>query len=122
MDFREYTWPDGVSVPGVAGYFLGLNAPVVVLSTATVVSFSHFLPRIDVMSPDVLQRHRWIYPVLGTPKLGEQVRLGAAIRVYGHSDVYRDVLLDGTRYLNNAYVDPDEESFAAKRLQCILST
>jgi predicted phosphodiesterase len=121
-DFRECRWPDGVSPSAVTDYFLGLNEPALHRCRKTLISFSHFVPRIEVMPPNVPPKHRALYPVLGSIRLGEQVRrLESVIHVYGHSHVNREVVLEGTTYINNAYGYPGETAFTAKRLRLVFS-
>lgn len=117
MDFRRCRWPAGIAESEITEYFLGLNKPAIVPHEGTVITFSHFLPRIDVMPTNVPVEHRGLYAVLGTARLDEQVRnVGSVIHIYGHSHLNRDVVLDGIRYVNNAFGYPDETHIAAKRL------
>jgi Icc-related predicted phosphoesterase len=85
-----------------------------------VVTFSHFLPRIDVM-PSYIPRHRrMLYPILGSDRLERQLRLfKPSIHVYGHSHVNREVEIEGVTYINNAFGYPEETRITAKRLLCI---
>jgi predicted phosphodiesterase len=120
MDFRRCKWPAGVTADDITRHFLALNEPVVYPRAGTVISFSHFLPRIDVMPATVPAEHQLLYPVLGASALDAQVkRLASIIHVYGHSHLNRDVVLEGRRYINNAFGNPREERIAAKRLRCI---
>ena len=85
-----------------------------------VISFSHFLPRIDLMPDYIPQIHQKLYPVLGCKSLDVQIRqLGSSIHVYGHSHFNRHVDLEGVTYINNAYGNPGEERIAAKSLKCV---
>ena len=86
----------------------------------TVISFSHFLPRIDLMPSYIPKKHRILYPVLGSTIIEDQVRqLAPTIHVYGHSHVNRDIEIDGIQYINNAFGYPKETRIAAKELLCI---
>jgi hypothetical protein len=86
-----------------------------------VISFSHFLPRIDVMPSGL--HDRTLYPVLGTTRLEQQLRrLRPAVHVYGHSHLNRDVMLEDVRYINNAFGYPHEGHFTTKRLKCVHCT
>jgi len=122
MDFRCCVWPSGIEP---CDYFLGLNLPR--LDTALskklegpIISFSHFLPRIDLMPDRIPQEKRFIYPVLGSVRLDKQLRhIQPAVHVYGHSHVNRDVVLDSTRYINCAYAYPSETRISAKQLKLI---
>lgn len=85
-----------------------------------VISFSHFLPRIDVMPHYIPPDKRMIYPVLGSSLIEAQIRtIAPQIHVYGHSHVNRRILLDGVEYINNAFGYPNETRITAKQLLCI---
>ncbi len=85
-----------------------------------VISFSHFMPRIDVMPDYIPAVHQQVYPVLGSLLLDEQIRqLGSHLHIYGHSHVNRDELIDGVRYVNNAFAAPTEKRIARKELLCV---
>lgn len=122
MDFVNCRWPDGLDSPGdISAYFLRQNETRLTPSARTIVSFSHFLPRIDLMPPYIPPKHRMIYPVLGSELLDRQIRtLGSAIHIYGHSHVNRDIKIKGVRYINNAFAYPSENRIAMKELHCIL--
>ena len=117
-------WPSELdSVAAVNEYFLALNAPLLQTQDELVISYSHFLPRIDLMPARIPEHKRNVYPVLGSTGLGRQVlTLRPAIHVYGHSHVNRSVSLDGIRYVNNAYGYPNEARIARKQLLCIHDT
>ncbi len=125
IDFRACNW-EGMSDEQVANHLLQLNEPNVQAASAAqgqpvVVSFSHFLPRIDVMPSYIPARYRTLYPVLGSERIDEQVRmLDAGIHVYGHSHVNRQVYLDGRRYVNNALGGPSETRICKRELLCLL--
>lgn len=118
MDYRACIWPNHFSVREITDYFLNRN--VLDVRNDMVISFSHFLPRIDLMPSGVPKKHRILYPVLGSSKLESQIRrLKPKIHVYGHSHVNRNVTFDGVSYINNAFGYPQESSIAAKHLMCI---
>ena len=117
-DFRACRW--NVSDAAVTAHFLKMNEPALELKNRTLISFSHFLPRIDLMPPQIPPRQRLVYPVLGTHALERQIRhLGSSIHVYGHSHVNRRVQKDGVLYVNNAFGYPHERHITGKRLLCI---
>ena len=120
MDFRKCRWPPHFQMREIASWFTALNLPLTRPPDNTVISFSHFLPRIDVMPHYIPERHRIVYPVLGSDTLEQQVRLlRSNIHVYGHSHVNRHIEIDGVTYINNAFGYPSETRIAAKRLLCI---
>ena len=120
MDFHACRWPAGWTMADVTAYFLQMNNYSRRNDREVIVSFSHFLPRVDIMPPSVSDRVRQLFPVLGTTHLEQQVfRLHSAIHVYGHSHLNRRVLRDGTFYINNAFGYPHETHIAAKMLHCV---
>lgn len=123
MDFHACRWPAHWSDTQITDHFIGLNDMRNIAKAQVTISFSHFLPRIDVMPGFIPPAMRKIYPVLGSTRLERLVRdIGPAIHVYGHSHVNRNVVIDGINYINNAFAYPHEERIAAKALQCIYSS
>jgi predicted phosphodiesterase len=128
MDFRACVWPDNMQVKDITEYFLALNE-VHLHSVAckeslpaehTLISFSHFLPRIDLMPHFVPAAYHYLYPALGSDLLEKQVRqLNPDIHIYGHSHLNRNVLIDGITYINNAFGYPSEGHFTRKELLCV---
>lgn len=119
-DFTACKWPEGYSEGDVTNYFISLNEDFIENMGRYVISFSHFLPRIDLMPRYIPASFRWIYPVLGTSLLEQQIRrLGSHIHVYGHSHLNRRVMKDNILYINNAYGYPSETRITAKQLLCI---
>jgi predicted phosphodiesterase len=120
-DFRACSWPRELdSAAAITDYFLQHNEASLEVSNQTVISFSHFLPRLDVMPAQIPTHRRRVYPVLGSAALGEQVaRLQPDLHVYGHSHVNQAITLGGTRFINNAFAYPDETSISRKRLLCV---
>ena len=85
-----------------------------------VITYSHFLPRIDVMPAYIPAASKFLYPVLGSKRLDGQLRnLNSRMHVYGHSHVNRHVKIDRVSYINNAFGYPNETMIALKRLKCI---
>jgi predicted phosphodiesterase len=120
MDFHACRWPAGIEAYDVALALDRRNDANVRVERQTVISFSHFLPRIDIMPEYIPQHHRRLYPVLGTVRLERRIRqLGSTIHVYGHSHLNRTVAIDGVTYVNNAFGYPWETTIAAKELRCI---
>jgi predicted phosphodiesterase len=120
MDYRACRWPSGYSDQDVAAHFAGLNEPQVSPAGDMVITYSHFLPRIDVMPGFIPKSSRLLYPVLGSTHLDVQLRsLGSGMHVYGHSHVNRQVRIDGVTYINNAFGYPSETLITSKRLTCI---
>jgi predicted phosphodiesterase len=121
MDYSACRWPSGFREKDIAAHFAALNnhKPVSAIGEK-VITFSHFLPRIDLMPEFIPAAKRLLYPVLGTTRLERQLRLlNPSIHIYGHSHVNRNVKIDGVTYINNAFGYPSEARIASKRLVCI---
>jgi predicted phosphodiesterase len=120
MDYHACSWPEDFSVNEITEYFLAMNQSALNVKNEMVISFSHFVPRIDLMPVWITSKNRMLYPVLGSSKLESQIRrLNSRIHVYGHSHVNRNVTIDGVCYINNAFGYPHEIHITAKRLMCI---
>ncbi len=69
---------------------------------APVVSFSHFVPRTELLPAVSWLRFKGLPLVAGSVEIDAQVRrLGAAVHVYGHTHIPDDRMLDGVRYVQN---------------------
>lgn len=120
MDYRACRWPEGKTENDVAAYFASLNEQHTAPAGDTVITYSHFLPRIDLMPWFIPDGEKMLYPVLGSTRVEAQLRrLNSDIHVYGHSHVNRKVTIDGVSYINNAFGYPSETRIAAKNLMCI---
>jgi predicted phosphodiesterase len=120
MDFRACRWPSQMNERQAASFFATMNEPLPERRSTTVISFSHFLPRIDLIPDYIPHQYRYLYPVMGADILERQIRhLGASIHVYGHSHVNHRIALGGVTYVNNAFGYPSEVRTTAKRLLCI---
>ncbi len=119
-DFLYCQWPENVGMKEVARHFAAMNEPLTRPPNNCVISFSHFVPRIDVMPRFISESNRVVYPVLGSKLVERQIRqLRSDIHVYGHTHVNRRVDIDGVTYINNAFGYPYETRIAAKRLLTI---
>jgi len=122
-DYRACQWPEHDDA-ALTKFFTKRNPTPLSASlqdATQIITFSHFLPRIDLMPERIPDKHRKIYPVLGTSVLDEQLRaLGASLHVYGHSHVNRRVMVDGVTYINNAFGYPSESHFTSRELLQVL--
>lgn len=120
MDFRACRWPDGYGANEISLHFDALNQASPDARDETVITCSHFLPRIDLMPWYVPGSTRLLYPILGSDRLEAQLRkLNPSIHVYGHSHLNRSVTIDGVTYINNAFGYPAETMIASKALLVI---
>lgn len=117
MDFRMCQWPEGLDPEAVTAHFTALNEPHLTIEGGKIISFSHFLPRTDLIPGFVPGHVKALFPVMGSARLEEQIRtLQPVVHVYGHSHFNRDVRRDGIRYVNNAFGYPNETRITRKRL------
>lgn len=122
-DFRACRWP-GYDDVALTRFFTDRNpssSSPSLQDAKQIITFSHFLPRIDLMPERIPHKHRKIYPVLGTTVLDAQLRaLGSRMHIYGHSHVNRRVTIDGVTYINNAFGYPAEAHFTTRQLVQVL--
>ena len=122
-DFRACRWPEGFDAARITAHFLAMNRYQRRDEAETIISFSHFLPRVDLMPAGVPEHVAALFPVFGTHQLEPQIRLlRSKIHIYGHSHLNRNLVIDGIRYVNNAFAYPSETRIAAKALACIFET
>ena len=120
MDYHACRWPENFGPEDAAAYFAALNRKMSTDGAGKIITFSHFLPIIDLLPAYVSSRHRLLDPVLGSARLERQLReLNSDLHVYGHSHINRHVRIDDVTYVNNAFGYPGEERITARRLLCI---
>lgn len=124
-DFVACKWPNNYNEISITKYFIDMNQPTISdirerAEKPFVISYSHFLPRLDLMPSYIPYSKRILYPVLGTSLLEQQIRLlDSRIHIYGHSHVNNQVVKDNTLYVNNAFGYPYEKEIAEKKLKYI---
>lgn len=110
MDYRACRWPAGTDARQVNARLLAMNEAALQTSHRTVVSFSHFVPRLDLLGARVTATTQLLQPVMGSAALEAQVRrLMPIVHVYGHSHRIVDTTRDGIRYVNCALGYPTEQ-------------
>ena len=120
MDYRACRWPEQYRMDDVAAYFERQNLQPERVAGEFVITFSHFLPRIDVLPAFIPAKARLLDPVLGAARIDRQIRkLNSAIHIYGHSHINCRTQIDGVTYINNAFGYPYETSITSKRLVCV---
>jgi Calcineurin-like phosphoesterase len=116
-------WPSLEVGVTAADYFLRLNeAHLAKHYDAPVISFSHFLPRTDLIFSTPAERNaagigftdpapRFNFSrVAGCVGIEEQIRrLGAVVHAYGHQHRNRDRVIDGVRYVSRCLGYPREQ-------------
>lgn len=117
MDYTACSWPEGFDETAITQHFTDMNREALSIRNEKVITFSHFMPRVDLMPSVIPEKKRFLYPVLGTTILEEQVRtIGPKIHIYGHTHVNRRLERDGILYINNAFGYPRETRITRKRL------
>lgn len=92
-------WPAGA--PPVER-FLEMNQPHLRDYDAPVVSFSHFVPRTELVPPARWLRFKGLPLVAGSVAIDAQLRrIGARVHVFGHTHIPEDRVLGGVRYVQN---------------------
>lgn len=106
-DFRYCRWPQELGELDL--FFAGLNKEQTPPESARVVTFSHFVPRIELLPSQARLRFKGLPKVAGSPELEGQLRaLGAEVHVFGHSHIPWDETIDGVRYLQQPLAYPQE--------------
>ena len=99
-DFYACRWPKGLT--NLAEYFYKMNQPHIRQYDGPVISFSHFVPRLELLPPREYLFFKALPQVAGSHLIERQIRqLRSYIHVFGHSHIRRDLLLDGIRYVHN---------------------
>jgi predicted phosphodiesterase len=131
-DTRFTRWPRQADGQTPAAYFLELNkAHLTKTYDAPIISFSHFLPRMELIysTPEerraagVIVQHD-PHPtfnfsrVAGCTGIEDQIRrLGVMTHVYGHQHRNRDRVIDGVRYVSHCLGYPRERQKRSSREQ-----
>lgn len=127
-DFFLAKFPLGLAI---SQHFLGLNKAALAQDyDGKIISFSHFLPRTELIFPSV-EMYRFALErmkkgemmgtdptpgfnfsrVAGSWELDSQIRqLGSTMHVYGHQHRNRDVLIEGVRYISHCLGYPKERA------------
>ena len=107
VDFHLCKWPDNIhSLPE---YFLSLNEPHLKSYDTPVITFSHFIPRAELLPPPQYMRFSWLPNVSICAALDAQIRqLNSLVHVCGHTHTTIDTVIDDVRYIQNAVRYPKE--------------
>ena len=127
-DRARIRWPDSLSSP--AAYFLSLNQlHETVAEDTDVISFSHFLPRTELIFSSADERARFgeqggdraplfnFSRVAGSMGIERQIRqLGSVVHVHGHQHRNRDREIEGVRYVSHCLGYPQERRSSGRSL------
>jgi Calcineurin-like phosphoesterase len=106
-DFYLCKWPENVD--SIANHFLKLNQDRIKAYSKEIISFSHFLPRHELIPSRQWLRFKALPQVAGCVRLDSQIRtIKSTIHIFGHSHMNWDVTIEGVRYIQNALSYPRE--------------
>ena len=118
-DFHLCKWPVGMGQ--VCDFFLKMNEPRLRFYDGPVISFSHFLPRRDLLPPAERLKFKGLPKVAGCAALDAQIRhVQARMHVFGHSHISCDRVIDGVRYIQNPLRYPRERTGSDFPIKIIL--
>ena len=128
-DYMLCHWPQGLDpqADDVARYFDALNDEemqrasvdyeTIRASGHPIISFSHFLPRIELIPEKRYLFYPHLAKMVGSCALRDRVqRLGPTIHVFGHTHFGWDMTLDGIRYIQAALGTPKERDTRGRSL------
>lgn len=100
---RYFTrWPGEMERVDTA--FLAMNEPHVRPYDAPVITFSHFVPRPELLPPVKYLRFRGLPLVAGSLGIEEQIRrIQPRVHVFGHTHIPEDRVMEGVRYVQNYF-------------------
>jgi predicted phosphodiesterase len=99
-DFYFCRWPEHAANP--AEHFAALNARRLRRFEGPVLTFSHFVPRAELVPPVRHLTFKGLPKVAGSALIERQLReAGSTVHVYGHTHLMGDRVIDGVRYVQN---------------------
>lgn len=95
-------WP--ADIGRVDQAFLRMNEPWVREYDAPAITFSHFVPRPDLMPSVHSLYFKGLALVAGSMGIEEQIRrIRPRVHVFGHTHIPADTVIEGVRYVQNDY-------------------
>lgn len=95
-------WPAEAERPD--RFFLAMNEPNLHPYDGPVISFSHFVPRTELVPPVRWLRFKGLPLVAGTTEIDDQIRrIGSRVHVFGHTHIPADREIAGVRYVQNYF-------------------
>lgn len=120
-DFRYTRWPDDLNAPLAEWFAVQNQAVVAARYDDPVMTFSHFLPRQELLFSKSLEQVKAMAPsadpmpefnfsrVAGSRRIDQQLRqIGSQLHVYGHQHRNRLRIIDGVRYFSHCMGYPKE--------------
>lgn len=120
-DFHFCRWPSDID--DLPSFFAWLNAPAIRRYDRPVISFSHFVPRPDLLPPADKLHFKGLPRVAGSTLLERQIRsIASQVHVFGHTHINRDAVVEGVWYVQNALGYPRERRSGDVQLKVIWDT
>jgi Icc-related predicted phosphoesterase len=120
-DFYLCKWPAWMGQ--VCAFFLKMNEPRLRSYDGPIISFSHFLPRRDLLPSVERLKFKGLPKVAGCATLDEQIRqLRSCMHVFGHSHISCDRVIDGVRYIQNPLRYPRERTYTGFPVKIIVDS
>jgi len=116
-DFRRCRWPkelaenDELLAKTIDERNDGIEAEIMKMKeeNVDVITFSHFLPRIELLPEKRYLFLPTLMEAVGSRFLGERVkRIKPDLHIFGHTHINWDMTIDGTRYIQAALAYPNE--------------
>mmetsp|Transcript_6086 Transcript_6086/g.19851 ORF Transcript_6086/g.19851 Transcript_6086/m.19851 type:complete len:381 (+) Transcript_6086:99-1241(+) len=111
-DFRRCKWPDGLREEALAKAMDDRNEDIETilgLARDDLVTFSHFLPRVELLPEKRYLFLPTLTQAVGSRFLGDRVkRLNPDVHIFGHTHINWDATIDGVRYVQAALAYPNE--------------
>ena len=116
-DFKYCKWPAGMNHDGIVEFFKKRNQEPTGDVSKFIVTYSHFMPRIDLL-PMYLRTKQYPYSaVLGGRFIEETLRKHRPmVHIYGHSHINVEKKKDSVLYVNNALGYPSESQYTRRTL------
>ena len=106
-DITRCKWP--LDMDALTTHFLEINQTLPIAPEDTVITYSHFVSRLDILPQRLLDKFPYIIPFLGSHRIDTQIRkFQSQIHIFGHFHYNLKVEKDGILYINNALGYPAE--------------
>jgi predicted phosphodiesterase len=107
MDFTLCRWP--IAKERLPQWFADWNEEALTSLEGEVVSFSHFVPRVDLLPAPAVLDFKELAQVSCSALIERQLRAArSTMHVFGHSHIPVDRVMDGVRYVNHPLGYPGE--------------
>jgi predicted phosphodiesterase len=122
-DFHHCKWPPHIM--DIESYFSRMNTENLIVldcmknkkKCQTIITFSHFIPRQELLPEKRFLVHSDLPKVVGSNELMRQIeRIGPKLHIFGHSHIPMDMVIDGIRYVQWSLGNVRERSLQCKNV------